>query len=274
MRIHHLLVPVLAPLDVLAQPEPLAARRLALPSTAVVLIALVHAVAALGAGVRVPRDVAGDAADGRCGRALADLGRDGIPEDPRHRLHDAGHPHHRAEQPVVQHLAGIQDPLRIDLLLEGPEARQPLGAEHLAGLPGEVQARAVRAPAVRLRNPDHREGERVGEAEAPGSFVARNEAEDDHLGLAPGAPPNHDRFLHERLPDLAFDLVERPRQPIQRDDHLGRHQRRPEPLDRHQLEPVLPLVIGQVLRQPRRAARGQQLVHDRFHDAAHPCRGT
>src|SRR5665648_1248153 len=59
-RVDHLLVPLLAALHVLAQPEPLAARALALPAATVELVALVDAVAALRAGVSVPGHVGRD----------------------------------------------------------------------------------------------------------------------------------------------------------------------------------------------------------------------
>ena len=62
-RVDRLAVPLLAACHDLAQVGVLAARRLALPAAAGVLLAGRHAVAAARAGVRHERDVAGDAVD-------------------------------------------------------------------------------------------------------------------------------------------------------------------------------------------------------------------
>src|SRR5690606_37774243 len=92
-RVHHFLVPLLLAQHVLPQIIPLAARRLALPATAVVLVALVHAVAALRAGPGVPGHIVGDAAPALTLDALADRRLGGIAQAPDPRLKRSRHAH-------------------------------------------------------------------------------------------------------------------------------------------------------------------------------------
>ncbi len=89
------------------------------------------------------------------------------------------------------------------------------------------------------------EDEIIGEL----ALVAGDEAQDDGLGLSVASLLDDDAFLDDRLVDLVLDVLHERAEFLERNDDLGRDERGPEPFDDHQLETVLPLVVGDLLAQ-------------------------
>src|SRR3990170_3271475 len=86
---------------------------------------------------------------------------------------------------------------------------------------------------------------------AEAALVAGDETEDDGLRSAIPTVLYDDALFDDGLIDLALDLAQGPTQARQWHHDLRWHQRGPQPFDDHQLEAVLPLVLGD--------ARGQHL---------------
>jgi hypothetical protein len=131
--------------------------------------------------------------------------------------------------------------------------------EDLVGLAGEVDAGRVGAPAVALGDLHDGEHEAEDEVVAQLALVGGDEAEDHDLRLAVGATPDDDALLDDRLVDLALDLLHHVAERVERHDDLGRHERRAEALHDHQLEAMLPLVLGDAVGEDLGLARPDQL---------------
>ena len=92
-------------------------------------------------------------------------------------------PRARPHQVLLDHLAGIEDLFRIDLLLERLEPKHPVLAQHLFGLAGEVEAGGIGPTAVLFGDLDDRQHQAENEVVGELALVAGDEAQDDDLGL-------------------------------------------------------------------------------------------
>ena len=240
---------------------PFAPRALAFPAAAVELVTLRHAVAALGTGVGIPGHIGGDVPD-RLRRAITDLADDVVPQGPDKRLDGRSQAEGAGHETALHHLAGIEDVVRIHLGFECLQALQPLFAEDLAGLTGEVKPRGIRPSPVFFR--DFHDGQRQGKDEVVPELplVAGDEAEYDHLGIAPGAFPNDQPLLDDGLADLAFHFGHHIPKRRERNDHLGGHEARAKPFDNHHLETVVPLVVSDLVREELRLTGLEQVRED------------
>src|SRR5512137_769975 len=95
-----------------------------------------------------------------------------------------------------------------------------------------------------LRDPGDGERERKNEIIAEASLVAGNEAQDDHFGLTVLAIANENALLDQRLADLSLNIRHEIAKGLERDHDFGGHQAWAQALHHHQLEAVLPFVLG------------------------------
>ena len=266
-RVDHLLAHLFLVLEVFAQEEPLAARRLALPTAAVELVAFVDAVAALGARVGVLDDVGGDPALVAMA-TLVGLALHAVGEEADEGLERLGCAHRRRQHAGADHLARIHDAFGIGVALELLQTRERVRPEHLARLVAEVEACAVGTPAVMFGNLDHAECQPEREVVTERALVLRDEPEQHDLGLVVRTTGDRDAVEHERLIDLRTQILQRRAQARERNHDLGGHERGTEALDAHDAEAVVPLVTRELFRESLTAARRDQLVESwpRGHD--------
>jgi len=228
----------------LPQEEPLASRRFRFPTTPIVLIALVHAVAALGASIGVPGHVVGDAPLALAGDTLFGRALEAVAYHADDGLKSPSQVHEGAHGAVARHLAGVHDAVGVHLLLKALQPAYPLGAQHGVGFAGKVVAGGVGPTAVFLGNLDDGQGQAKGHIVAQGPLVVGDKAEQRHLAVA------IDHALHDqRLLDGLFDLVQGLAQVLYGHHHLGGQQARPQALDVHQVIALIPLVVGNLLTQ-------------------------
>ena len=168
------------------------------------------------------------------------------------------------DQAAAEHLARVHDAARVDLgLVRACSAATLLGAQHAVGLAAEVQAGRVRGAAVRLGDLDDRQRQREREVEVERALVVRDEAEQhDLVALADHA------LEDERLLDLVVDLAEDRGHLGQRNDDLGRNDRRADALEAHRGETLLPLVLGRLGVEFGAAVAGDDLRERRVDRAA------
>ena len=221
----HPLAPLRASFQELAEEVPPASGTLALPASAVELVAGVEARPALSAAPGVPDQVWRDAADG-LRRWLVDAhSRPAAPwahQSPQALCQALGRRAQSAED-----LPGVEQPAGVLLGFEGLEAACAVLTEDLVGWMGKVRPRAV-GPALVFacdRGDAALQPEHLVVSEL--TPIGRQEAQERRPGLAVEVLAEDDAVGKERRADPLLDGVERVAESDEGHGDVDRHENRP-----------------------------------------------